>query len=206
MLMGVTAAPVTMATGYVVVSVGSVHVDPAWQVALGPTVAVSEPRLPLVENVVASASRLGVPPPVVNCVAATVTCQPAAVPVESSTRYDSSAAVGSDSCRSVPFTVAPHPRDVGEVRDSAPALRLSVAVIVQFVPAGTAPLHAAAWAAPPASRTDAPIPPASSTQAPGRRVQRLLAISIGCVILMCSPVKVSLTLSTIIVTLRSYPT
>jgi hypothetical protein len=44
-----------MATGYVVVSVGSVHVDPEEQAAVGARVEVIELTLPLVANVSASA-------------------------------------------------------------------------------------------------------------------------------------------------------
>src|ERR1017187_5881536 len=91
----VPAVVVVMPTGYVVVSVGSVHVDPVRQAVAGAVAAVIEPTLPLVENVPPSASVLGEPPPVVNCVAEMVTFQPGAVPVASSTRYDCCAAVGS---------------------------------------------------------------------------------------------------------------
>jgi hypothetical protein len=72
-----------MATGYVVVSVGSVHVDPEEQAAVGAVVAVIEVVLPVVENVPVSGS---VTVPVVNVVAETVTCQPAPDPVASPTR------------------------------------------------------------------------------------------------------------------------
>src|ERR1044071_3841965 len=171
---------VVMATGYVVVSVGSVHVDPERQEEVGAVVAVTEVRLPLVENVPAFAS---VTVPVVNCVAETVTCHPGAIPVASVTRYDWCAAVVSTSCWSRPVTVPLHDRAVGEVRVSGPELSSSVPVIVHAVPAGTGtPAQAAASAVPPPSRTAMPVPPASSAQALSMRARRVLVMCVSCVI------------------------
>jgi hypothetical protein len=61
-----------MATGYVVVSVGSVHVDPLEQAAVGAVAAISEVMLPVVTNVPVFASVSG--PVAVKVVAETVTC------------------------------------------------------------------------------------------------------------------------------------
>src|SRR5216683_5723341 len=179
-------AAVVMATGYVVVSVGSVHVDPEEQAAVGAVTAEIEVLLPVVENVPAFAS---VTLPVVNVVAETVTCQPAPLPVASLTRYDWCAVVGSTSCWSNPLPVAAHARALGEVRFSAPAVKPSVPVRVHAVPATVAVPHAAAPAVPAATRTGAPIPPASSTQAPRRRARRLLAICTRCLITVPSPLR-----------------
>src|SRR5216683_1760308 len=180
-------AAVVMATGYVVVLVGGVHVDPVRQAAVGAVVAVIEVALPLVANVPAFASVLGVPPPVVNVVAAAVTCQPMAVPVASLIRYDWSAVVVSTSTWSRPLSVAPHPRADGEVRFSEPEVRLSVPVSVQDVPAAVAVPHGAAWAVPARIRTGAPIPTVSSAQAPRRRARRLFVVCIRCLIAVPSP-------------------
>src|ERR1022692_199688 len=182
----VPAVVVVMPTGYVVVSVGCVHVDPVRQAVAGAVVAVIEPTLPLVENVPPSASVLGEPPPVLNCVAEMVTFQPGAVPVASSTRYDCCAAVGSTSSWLSPFTVPLHPRALGGVRVRVPEVIMSVPVIVQDVPAGMALPQAAASAVPPATRTGAPTIPAS-TPAPRRTLTRLLIMRIRFLIVMHSP-------------------
>jgi hypothetical protein len=127
-----------MATGNVVgavVWVGSVHVVDGEQAAVGYPAVMLEVRLPLVENVPVSAS-FGVPVPVeVNVVAETVMCQPAAVPVASTTVYVSSAAVGSTRCWSTPVAAAVHPRLADVVRFSVPAPRVSVPVSEQDAPA-----------------------------------------------------------------------
>jgi hypothetical protein len=73
MLVGATAAPVVTGTGHVVLLVGNVQVAPVVQTAVGAVASVAAARLPLVENVPASPS---VSAPLVNCVAARVTCQP----------------------------------------------------------------------------------------------------------------------------------
>src|SRR5580658_687336 len=170
---------VVMATGYVVVSVGSVHVDPEEQAAVGAVVAASEVTLPVVTNVVAFGS---VTVPVVNVVAVTVTCQPAPLPVASSTRYDWCATVGSTICWSTPLPVVDQARAVGEVRVREPASTPRVPVSVQGVPAAMAVPHTTAWAVPAVARTDAPTPPVRSRQTPRKRPRRPLAIGAVCLI------------------------
>src|SRR5580704_9912852 len=160
------AAAVVIATGYVVESAGSVHVDPEAQAALGAVVAVSAVMLPVVTNVPAFGS---VRAPLVKVVAETVTCQPAATPEASLTTYDWCASVGSTNCWSRPVAVVAHPSAVGEVRVSGPAVTPSVPVSVQGVPAAIGGPHATAWAMSTGSRADAPIPAASSPQALNRR-------------------------------------
>src|ERR1022692_72959 len=183
-------AEVVMATGYVVSSVGSVHASAGEQAAVGAVMAEIEVMLPVVENVPAFA-RVTLPL-VANCVAEMVTCQPAPVPVASSTRYDWSTVVGSTRFRSRPFSVPPHARALDEVRFRPPAVRVSVPVSEQVVPAATADPHPAASAVPEVSRTAPPIPPVSSTQAPRRRATRLLVICIDCLIAVPSPPEVKL--------------
>src|ERR1039457_475758 len=110
-----------MATGYVTpVSVGTVHVAPEVQAAVGPVVATAEVILPLVENVPVFASVAVVGTVLENVGAETVTCQPAQLPVASSTRWLWCAVVGSTSCWSRPLPVPAQVRAVGEVRARVP--------------------------------------------------------------------------------------
>src|SRR6202049_4380561 len=88
-------------------------------------------RLPLTANVPELFSVWG--PVAVNVVAEAVMCQPGPVPVESLTRNDWSATVGSTRRWSRPFAVSVQPRASGETRDRLPAVMTSVPVIVQAV-------------------------------------------------------------------------
>jgi hypothetical protein len=114
--------------------------------------------------------------PDVNVVAETVTCQPGAVPWESSTWNDWSATVESTTFWLRPFTVSVQPTAVGEVRVRAPDVTMSVPVIVQDVPAGSGPAHVAAPAAGAVVKVGTPIPAVTSAQAPKIRTTRLLVV------------------------------
>src|ERR1022692_4631738 len=129
-----------MVTGYVVLSVGSVQVELVEQAAVGAVVATDEMMLPVVVNDETGRKTV----PLVKFVAETVTCQPAPLPVASSTTYVWCATVVSNRFWSSPFAVAAHPRALGAVRVSVPAVKVSVPVSVQVVPAATAPPHATA--------------------------------------------------------------
>ncbi len=76
--------PVVMFTGYAKLTgrVGGTQVAPVVQAKAGAVPLVIDVTLPLVENIPTSAS---VADPELNVVAAVVTCQPAPVPVASST-------------------------------------------------------------------------------------------------------------------------
>jgi hypothetical protein len=175
------ADAVVMATGYAVELVGSVHVDPERHVAVGAVLAVIETRLPLVANVPMLASEML--PVVVKVVAETVTCQPVVIPVALLTRYVWSAGSASTSVWSTPLTTPAQVRVLGVVMDRVPEVRVSVPVIEQDTPAR----HVCAPAGPAETRTDAPIPPASSMDVPRMHARRPLAVRIKYLITARSP-------------------
>ena len=121
-------------------SVGSVQVELAEQAAVGAVVATELVMLPVVVNDETGRKTV----PLVKFVAETVTCQPAPLPVASSTTYVWCAGVVSTRNWSRPVAVPVHPRALGEVRVSVPAVKVSVPVSVQVDPATIAPPHATA--------------------------------------------------------------
>src|ERR1017187_3622956 len=192
-----------MATGYTDVSVGTVHVAPEVQAPVGAVVATAEVMLPLVENVPAFTS-VAAGLILVNVVAETVTFQPAPLPVASSTTELWCAVVAATSCWLRPLPVPAQVRAIGESRFRLPPVKVSVPVSVHAVPATTGvPGHAAAWAVPAPSSTQAPTPPVSSTQAPATGPARLLVIRSRCHIMMPSLPGAVVTISILMITLSS---
>src|ERR1700730_303416 len=180
---GVVGA-VVMATGYVMLGTGTVHVDverqaePGVETVRAPLVKV---RLPLTASVPELFNVWG--PAEVNVVAEAVMCQPGPVPVESLTRNDWSAGVGSTRRWSRPFAVSVQPRASGETRDRFPAVMVSVPVIVQAVGVTTGvEVHVAASAVPALVKADAPIPAAIRAHALRTGVTRLFVTRTRCLI------------------------
>src|SRR6202047_1100420 len=171
---GVVGA-VVMATGYVMLGTGTVHVDVERQAEPG----VETVRAPLVKGRLP----LTAGGPEVNVVAEGGMCRPGPFPVESLTRNDWSAGVGSTRRWSRPFAVSVQPRASGETRDRFPAVMVSVPVIVQAVGVTTGvEVHVAASAVPALVKADAPIPAAIRAHALRTGATRLLVMRTRCLI------------------------